>query len=121
MRAVLIVVLGLGTGSAVAQTAAPACDPNQTQIDLTQCHADEAARWDDLLNIIYRRVIQTLDAEGEERLRAAQRAWITYRDLTCEMERMRYDGGSIAPMIEAQCTARLTEQRTRDLELYMRP
>ncbi|ABD54665.1 lysozyme inhibitor LprI family protein [Jannaschia sp. CCS1] len=119
MRTALILLLALMALPASAQT--PACDPNQPQIDLSECHAREAARWDELLNIIYRRVIQTLDADGEVRLREAQRAWITYRDLTCEMERMRYAGGSIAPMIQSQCVARLTEQRTRDLELYMRP
>ncbi len=97
------------------------CDPNQPQSALTQCHAERLEGWDRLLNEVYQRVIGTLDTEGEENLREAQRAWITYRDLTCRMERARYEGGSIAPMIELTCLTRLTERRTRDLEEYMRP
>ena len=104
-----------------AQAQVTPCDPNQPQSALTLCHADQLETWDRMLNQIYQRVIPTLDAAQEDNLRQAQRAWITFRDLTCGMERARYEGGSIAPMIELQCLTRLTERRTRDLEEYMRP
>lgn len=112
----------------VALWAAPAsaqqleeCDTNLTQTAMNMCMADRYAAWDGLLNDIYQRVIPTLDAATEDSLRQAQRAWITYRDLACAMERDRYAGGSIAPTIFLDCLTRLTERRTRDLDLYLRP
>ena len=118
----LLVPFALAFG--LAQTAhaqLDPCDPNQPHSALTQCNAERLDAWDRLLNEVYQRVIGTLDATQEDNLRQAQRAWITYRDLTCGMERARYEGGSIAPMIELTCLTRLTERRTRDLEEYMRP
>jgi uncharacterized protein YecT (DUF1311 family) len=90
-----------------------------TQIDLTQCAQQEHAFWDDILNNAYQQVIARSDAVQEENLRAAQRAWITFRDLTCEMESAVYEGGSIQPMIRLGCLSRLTERRARDLETYL--
>ncbi|MEJ6388189.1 lysozyme inhibitor LprI family protein [Gymnodinialimonas ulvae] len=116
MRALIVLMfMALPVGAQVAP-----CDPNQPQSALTQCVSEAYQAWDGLLNEAYQRVIGIQDASGEERLRQAQRAWITYRDLACEMERARYDGGSIAPMIQLQCLTRLTERRTRDLEDLLR-
>ncbi len=118
----LLAPLALALGLAQPATAQlDPCDSNQPQSALTRCNAERLEGWDRLLNEVYQRVIGTLDATQEENLRQAQRAWITYRDLTCGMERARYEGGSIAPMIELTCLTRLTERRTRDLEEYMRP
>ncbi|GAB5446623.1 lysozyme inhibitor LprI family protein [Gymnodinialimonas sp.] len=89
------------------------------QIALTECASRDLSFWDGLLNNAYQQVIATLDAPQEENLRAAQRAWITFRDLTCDMEAARFEGGSIAPMIGLDCHARLTERRARDLETYL--
>ncbi|MEX3015808.1 lysozyme inhibitor LprI family protein [Gymnodinialimonas hymeniacidonis] len=118
LLALFVMAVGL-TQTAHAQL--DPCDPNQPQSALTLCNAERLDAWDGLLNEVYQRVIGTLDEAQEENLRQAQRAWITYRDLTCGMERARYEGGSIAPMIELTCLTRLTERRTRDLEEYMRP
>ena len=120
MRHAFLLVAYLGLAApALAQT--EPCDPNLPQVDLTACRAEQLQTWDRMLNQIYQRVIGTLDDVQEENLREAQRAWITYRDLTCGMERARYEGGSIAPLVEVLCLTRLTERRTRDLEDYMRP
>lgn len=119
MRGLAVLLLCMGAPVA-AQTVECSDGTNLTQMEMTQCAGQDAAFWDRLLNAAYQQVIATLDAEREESLRAAQRAWITYRDLTCDMETARYAGGSIAPMIMQECMARLTERRARDLETYLR-
>jgi uncharacterized protein YecT (DUF1311 family) len=53
----------------------------------------------------------------EAKLREAQRAWIVFRDAHCTVE--GYDqarGGSMEPMVYHGCRARLTRERTRQLE-----
>lgn len=118
MRFLLALLLVLG-GPLAAQE--PDCSDRATlpQIDLTQCAGRDLEFWDGILNTAYQQVIAQSDATREESLRSAQRAWITYRDLTCEMEASRYEGGSIAPMIRLGCLSRLTERRARDLETYL--
>ncbi len=89
------------------------------QIALTECAMRDLAFWDGLLNTAYQQVIARSDTARVDNLRTAQRAWITFRDLTCEMEASDYEGGSIQPMIRQGCLARLTERRARDLETYL--
>ncbi len=91
------------------------------QQDMNFCLAERYRFWDDILNNSYAQVIDQLDDAREERLRSAQRAWITYRDLTCEMEADAMRGGSGEAMLRAGCLSRLTEARARDLETYLRP
>ncbi|WP_259236807.1 lysozyme inhibitor LprI family protein [Aeromonas sp. BIGb0445] len=49
------------------------------------------------------------------KLKSAQRAWLTFRDAQCRYEAGVYDGGSIAPLVHSSCLTNLTEQRTKDL------
>ncbi|OAN84544.1 hypothetical protein A8B78_06705 [Jannaschia sp. EhC01] len=118
MRVALVIAL-LWSAPAAAQDLDCTDRTALTQSALTQCAGRDLAFWDGLLNNAYQQVIATLDGAQEGNLRAAQRAWITFRDLTCDMESARFQGGSIAPMIELDCLARLTERRARDLETYL--
>ena len=45
----------------------------------------------------------------------SQRAWLKFRDTQCVVEGGRYAGGSMQPMAQAQCRARLTDERTAQL------
>ncbi|MET0309075.1 MAG: lysozyme inhibitor LprI family protein [Sphingomonas sp.] len=45
----------------------------------------------------------------------SQRAWIAFRDKQCVIEAGQYAGGSMQPMVRAQCLARLSKERTRQL------
>ncbi|QXT38813.1 lysozyme inhibitor LprI family protein [Gymnodinialimonas ceratoperidinii] len=90
------------------------------QQGINQCLAEQHAFWDRILNNAYQQVIAERDGEDEERLRVAQRAWMTYRDATCDMEADAMRGGSGEAMLHWGCMARLTERRARDLETYLR-
>jgi len=46
-----------------------------------------------------------------DRLLAAQRAWLNYRDLHCDSVKFQYDGGTLSPAAWSQCMAETTQQR----------
>ncbi len=46
---------------------------------------------------------------------ASQRAWLAFRDKQCAIEGAEFAGGSLQPMAQAQCLARLTRERTAQL------
>ncbi|MCP3734004.1 lysozyme inhibitor LprI family protein [Sphingomonas sp. RP10(2022)] len=50
---------------------------------------------------------------------ASQRAWLAFRDTQCVIEGGEYAGGSMQPMVRAQCLARLTRERTTQLKHMM--
>ncbi|MCJ8140151.1 lysozyme inhibitor LprI family protein [Falsirhodobacter halotolerans] len=110
---------------------APVCNTDGTQAEMSQCAGDDYAAADAALNTAYDGAMERLRAVdagleeplrgGEDALRAAQRAWITYRDKGCAAEAWINAGGSIQPMVEAQCRTRLTEDRTRELDEIARP
>lgn len=61
---------------------------------------------------------KSADADGEgasDRLLAAQRAWLSYRDKQCALEGFAVEGGSMQPLILSSCLADLTRKRTEDL------
>jgi uncharacterized protein YecT (DUF1311 family) len=119
MRVALVALLCLA-GPTSAQD--PECGDDLStlpQQSINFCLNQRFLFWDDVLNQAYQQVIAIRDDAAEERLREAQRAWITYRDLTCEMEADAMRGGSGEHMLRSGCLVRLTERRARDLENYL--
>jgi uncharacterized protein YecT (DUF1311 family) len=100
-----------------------ACDEAKSQAELNQCAGDQYHKADARLNSVYRKAIETmqknlLDAQDRkspdlvkysqqaiEKLKAAERARIQYRDLHCEAARHQFEGGSMSPMIWGFCMA----------------
>ena len=104
----------------------------QTTAGMVNCLSQEAAVWDDLLNEAYGDVIalfqasDSFDREGfpeyavrEERLREAQRAWITYRDANCAADYAAWGSGSMRSIAAASCQLQMTAERTLDLRSYL--
>lgn len=103
-------------GAAVAQEVD--CGAAVTQQDMNFCAAEEYRAADADLNAVWRRTVTWAEGAGlEEDLRAAQRAWIAFRDAACGVEAAVYAGGSMAPLVKATCLTRLTRARTADLVL----
>ena len=121
-----------GLGFVAALIAFPAvaqevdCATAEAQVELTYCAEQDWLAADADLNTAYaaaRKRMQGIDAdlEADQRgaadyLRDGQRAWVTFRDATCAAEGYAMHGGSAEPMVIYGCRARLTEQRTADLE-----
>ena len=92
------------------------CARADSQADLTACAGAHLARADAALNAVYGRMVEDADlADRLDKLRAAERAWIDYRRAQCDFEGSAAEGGSMQPMLDADCAAALTEQRTKDL------
>ncbi|MGA9947582.1 MAG: lysozyme inhibitor LprI family protein, partial [Xanthobacteraceae bacterium] len=72
---------------------------------------------DALLNENYKKLLGTLDDQQSEKLRAMQRAWIAYRDTTCNFYWDKIQGTMAGPMISA-CEARETARRAVLLQFF---
>jgi uncharacterized protein YecT (DUF1311 family) len=83
------------------------------------CYDVEGAIWDKLLNENYTALLGELDDQQAGRARAMQRAWIAYRDATCQF----YDAkirGSMSIMMHAACVARQTARQAMLLAFFSR-
>ena len=110
------------------------CDAATTQADMNQCSAEEYRKADAHLNTVYKNLVRLLQKDrgeaaqqsgGEQRkpetpavqkLRAAQRQWLQYRDLHCGAVRAQYEGGTISPMLWTQCMTETTNHRIEELK-----
>ncbi len=90
IRVCLAVVMLLLTGNrGLAQQSgiADCYDTAVTQLDLDECAGSDFAAADKELNATYRDLLSRLpDSADQKALKAAQLAWITFRDKDCEFE-----------------------------------
>jgi len=111
-----------------------ACDQAQTQAEITQCASEQYHKADARLNAVYRKALDSMqkdlsdaqiakDAdqtkhslEAIEKLKAAEKVWIQYRDLHCEATRYQYEGGSISSTMWASCMEQTTLNRIEELK-----
>jgi uncharacterized protein YecT (DUF1311 family) len=95
------------------------CTNPTSQMAMTICADRSAKQSDRQLNIAYKKVQKLYRTDDRDlrlnKLIDAQLAWIKYRDTTCDWKASKYSGGSIAPMIYANCLDQLTQQRTQEL------
>ncbi len=109
---------------ACISTAANACmaaEGGSTTVGMVNCLAAETEQWDKLLNEQYKSALKAVEAADADlaaagsaappaapTLKAAQRAWITYRDESCKFESIRYQGGTLGGPASASCMLELT-------------
>ena len=91
----------------------------QSQTDLNQQAGTRLQDADRQLNAVYTKLRTRLGPESRARLQAAEEAWIRFRDRECAFIGSPTTGGSIHGMIVAQCQARLTLVRVKDLEAQL--
>ena len=92
------------------------CEGHGSQAEASGCAHREFRAADAELNKAYNRLAGILDAEEKALLKEAELAWIKYRDTTCTFESSQYAGGTMRPMIESFCLARVTRARTAELK-----
>ncbi|MGC8202905.1 lysozyme inhibitor LprI family protein [Aliiroseovarius sp. PTFE2010] len=101
--------------------AADACQTapgNGTTHGIAGCLQAETSVWDALLNAAYQAKMSTLALQEPhlpDQLRAAQRAWIAFRDAECDLNYELWGGGSMRSIAAADCL--LAETAERALEL----
>src|SRR5262245_3342038 len=97
------------------QSKPKSCAKAMTQVEMNQCASDEYKNADAELNKIYQQAMLKLEPEHKEKLKAAQTAWIKFRDTHCECEAFFVRGGSIEPMYRLECLKQITKDRTVQL------
>lgn len=113
-------------------TVSEACQAEEeggySTLGMSMCNHAEAEAWDVLLNEAYRAAQAfgaAMDADEAahfpnldkrtETLRAAQRAWITYRDAACVHAYASWGAGSMRHIAGTACGLRMTATRTIEL------
>jgi uncharacterized protein YecT (DUF1311 family) len=92
------------------------CEGNGSQAEASGCARREFQAADAELNKAYNRLAGILDADEKALLKESELAWIKYRDSNCTFESSQYAGGTMRPMIESFCLARVTKARTAELK-----
>lgn len=92
------------------------CPGSNTQFELNQCAARARDRADAELNKVYGQLMKAAGTTERVKLRAAQLAWIKFRDTHCDYESVGNKGGSIYPMVVSFCLAKVTDDRVKQLQ-----
>lgn len=103
------------------------CNPSGTQIEMNQCAADDYAAADKKLNATWQKLIAKFkdDKTATTKLKAAQKAWIAFRDaevaaqFACNDGDVRVCWGSMYPMLLNSELQALTKARTERLQKYI--
>src|SRR5437764_12764862 len=118
-RIVPCLLLGLVLLSAVGakaqkQRQANPCENAPSQYEADECAHKEYVAADAELNKVYNQLAAKLeDQEQRAQLKAAELAWIKYRDDDCEFASSFYNGGTMRPMIESFCKPDVTNARMK--------
>jgi uncharacterized protein YecT (DUF1311 family) len=117
-----------------SQASSNPCDRVNTQTEMNQCTGDEYRKADAHLNAVYQKLLASLkknvadaqkanDAQRKgnvedalQNLKAAEKAWLVYREGHCAAAKQQYEGGSISPMVYANCMQLVTNHRIEELK-----
>lgn len=112
---VLVTVFVMAALTAYGQQASSCYDKATSQAGMAKCASDDAAHSDAELNNAYRALLAKAKANpgAVSKVRAAQRAWIAFRDAQLAAEAVT--DGSSAPMCRSQLLKKLTDERTAQL------
>ena len=118
LMAILSLVLIVGSDNR-AVLAAVDCNNAVTQADMNRCASLAFGLIDDELNTAYKKITAGLESSELELLKHSQRAWIKFRDAECEFQSSFTRGGSVRPLVHANCLTDITNQRVKDLQFYL--
>ncbi|QEY74391.1 lysozyme inhibitor LprI family protein [Pseudomonas denitrificans (nom. rej.)] len=93
------------------------CADAQTQAEINACTGAAYKASDKRLNDLNGQYRQRLDAGQRKALTAAQKAWLNYRDLSCQFETAGAKGGSGYPMAYSNCLKAMTDNRIKELQM----
>lgn len=71
------------------------------------------------LNTVYRQLVAGLSEKGRGQLKAAQQAWLGFRDKNAIFAATAVEDGTMAPLVELAELTTLTRQRTAQLKRYL--
>ena len=92
------------------------CPEAMTTVEMQACLQRRYKEADKALNGIYKQLMAKLEPARQEKLRAAQRAWILFRDASAEFEAGEAEGGSMYPLVHMATQVVKTEHRVDELK-----
>jgi len=98
----------------------PNCKSPQTTRDINFCSTQEFQAADRKLNQVYQQLQAQIRSRQKQRLTAAQATWIAFRDQNCDYAKGQFEGGSVAASTYGYCRARVTQERIKDLEGFLK-
>ncbi len=98
----------------------PCIKKNGSNLGTADCYRIETVIWDAILNDNYKELMEAIDdKEDQDKLKEMQRAWIAYRDTTCDFYWYKIHGSMSVPMTAA-CQLRETARRAMLLAFLIR-
>ena len=113
----VVVILLLAPPASRGQTGEDPCAPEaQRSPQLMACAERKFREAAAELKRVRDKLYSDLEPRTRVKFRAAERLWLQYRKSNCEAEASIYEGGTIQPLIQLRCTARLTLERADELK-----
>jgi uncharacterized protein YecT (DUF1311 family) len=97
------------------------CGSETTTAGMRNCENLRYQRAQQTLDSVYAQLMKRLDAEGQEKLRTAQSAWLQFRQAEADFEADAARGGTLAPLIKITVVADMTEARAAELKKSLQP
>lgn len=98
----------------------PCAEKDGSNLGTANCYRMEEAIWDRLLNENYEELMGSIDDKRDrDKLKEMQRAWIGYRDTTCDFYWYKTHGSMSVPM-NASCRLRETARRALLLAFFQK-
>jgi uncharacterized protein YecT (DUF1311 family) len=92
----------------------------QSQPEMTAQSWAEFDKADKELNEVYQKVLKSMDDDiGRQKLVAAQKAWVKFRDAQAELDADSERGGSLANQVMAISETDMTKARIAELKQYL--
>jgi uncharacterized protein YecT (DUF1311 family) len=92
------------------------CGASATQLDLNECAAQKLSQANTRELAAYRAAMQRF--HNDQVLHLSELLWLDARAGACAFDVALVAGGSIQPMIEAQCNAASAQARVRDIAFF---
>ena len=118
MKRLLTLLLIFGWPACPITPASGAEEKIVTTRDLLEEADREFKKADAAMNAAYRELLRYLDPKETESLRAAQRAWLAFRDAEAKFGGLEFDGGTLQPVAMVNTLTQLTNERAAHLRLH---
>ena len=115
VKTVVAIILSAPVPCARGQSAIDPCTDGTSPQQMA-CAEREFKAASDQLKRARAKLYEDLEPRSRVKFRAAERLWLRYRKSNCDAEASIYEGGTIQPLIELRCMARVTRERAAELQ-----
>lgn len=88
---------------------------------MRNCENLRFQRAEQALDSVYAELMKKVDKPSQAKLRAAQSAWLQFRQAEADFQADMARGGTLAPLIKMTVMADLTESRVEQLKKDLQP